>query len=89
MSVIIELGVIIRVRNCNGGWHFFLCKSFVTLWTKLAEIGYTFNLTYGHTISPPKCLPNLSTYSQENATFEAKKRQPQLHCRTLVIIQLI
>ena len=33
-------------------------------------------------------LPNLSTDSQENATFEAKKRHPKFNFRTLVIGEL-
>ena len=36
--------------------------------------------------SPKIFLPNLSTDGQSDATFEAKKHQPQLHCRTLVVV---
>ena len=42
-----ECSVIIRVRKCNWGWHFSPSNvAFLSsLWTKGAEIWYTFNLT--------------------------------------------
>ena len=45
-------------------------------------------LTWPKVISPQNSLPNLSTDSQDNANFEAKKRQPQLECRTLIMTHI-
>ena len=74
-----------RVRIFNLGWYFFPLKVALdtlflsSLWTKLAEIWYT----------SPKFFAKSVHRRQRNlvsdTTFEAKKRQPILKIRTLLI----
>ena len=50
-NVVEAVKVVTRVWKCNGGWHFFPSKvAFLnSLWTKLAQIWYTFNQAFNWT----------------------------------------
>ena len=82
--------VIDRVRICYLGWHFFPSKVVLDtlflsfLWTKLEDIWYTYKLTFGHK-SPKNFVHRQPWNLVSDGTFEAKKCQPKLKIRTLVI----
>ena len=85
--------VITRVRTCNLGWSFLASKVpsdtpyLSPWWTHFSEIRYTFNktqVTKGIQILATLIYQELR-YGVSDRTFEAKKDQPKLDIRTLLI----